>query len=154
MKAGLIFTAISLFIFSTLFAQEGPVAILTENDVTKYIETVVPMSEELNQLGTENESDEENPGEMWVVNAEARAILNKYGWDESFGLKFSAITWAYTYLKIMQEMDKMTEEQKAQAQQMGAWFELYTSKVHADDIKTVESKMDELDTVFKDLEKL
>ncbi|HAW50975.1 MAG TPA: hypothetical protein DCX54_01415 [Flavobacteriales bacterium] len=154
MKPRVIFTAILLFIFCNSFSQEVPVAILSSVDVDRYIETVVPMSKELNELGDAHRGNEENPGEMWVASAEARAILEKYGWNESFALKFSAITWAYTYLKIMQEIDKMPEDQKVQAEQMMPMLQLYTSKVHQDDLKIVEGKLDEIDLVFKDLEKL
>ena len=154
MKAKLILTTLSLFIFSYSFSQEAPVAVLTDSDVDKYVETVVPMSKELKKLGMKNKGNENDPGQMWLENAEAKAILEKYGWNETFATKFSVITWAFTYLKIKQEIDKMPEDQKAQAEQMMPMIQIYVSKVHEDDIKIVEAKMDQLDAVFKDMEKL
>jgi hypothetical protein len=154
MKTRLIFTAVSLLFSSYLFSQEPPVAVLTDGDLDKFIETVVPMSEELNQLGLANKGSQNDPGQMWLANAEAKAILDKYEWDETFAAKFSAITLAYTYTKVKQEIDKMPEDQKAQAEQMMPIMQGLASMVHEDDLKIVEAKTGELEAVFKNLDKL
>lgn len=154
MKVRLIFTVVCLLFSSFSFSQKVPVAVLVDEDIDKFIETVVPMFKELNELGLNNKANEFNPGQIWLQNAEAKAILDKYGWTETFATKFSAITLAFTYLKIKQEIDKLPEDEKAQAEQMMPMIQMYVSMVHEDDMKIVEGKTDELVAVFKDLDKI
>ena len=90
----------------------------------------------------------------WEASAEGRAILEKYGWNEEFGLKFGAITWGYTYLKMKEEVDKLPEEQKAQVTAMMPMFTTYEMLVHPDDIAKIKPNMASLDETFKKLEKM
>jgi len=154
MKVRLLLCAISLILFNSSFSQEAPVAVLEDGDVEKYAESVVPMTKEFKKLGLDMDGDPKNIGQEWAKDAEVKSVLEKYGWNEEFALKFSAITWAYTYLKIKTEIDKMPDDQKAQAEAMMPMFEMYINMVHDDDIKIVETKMDQLDAAFKGLEKL
>jgi hypothetical protein len=151
MKARLMFITAVFFFVSSSFSQKEPVAVLSESDIEKYAETIIPMSEELEKLGVENEGYENNPGQMWLVNAEAKSILNKYGWTEAFPTKFSAITWGYTYLRFRQEIDNMPEDQKAQAEQMLPMFQMYMAMVHKDDLALISAHMGELNEVFEEM---
>ena len=154
MKVKVALLTLSLFLFNLSFSQtDKPVAVLESDDIERYIETIVPMSKDLKELGIKMDGEEGNAAEQWATNAEARAILVKYGWNDSFQMEFTAITMAYAYLRVKQEIDKMPEDQRVQAEAMMPMFAMYLNMVHEDDVKLVESRMDDLNTVFKELEK-
>ena len=153
----LISLSIVLFNLPALCQTEGeaPIAILEQSDIEKYAETIYPMAKEFEELGLKMEGKEQNPGAEWAANAEGRAILAKYGWDENkFSKKFAAITWGYTYLMMKKEIDKLPEEQKVQVEAMMPMMSIYENMVHKDDLSLVESNMEILDPAFKKLETL
>ncbi|MEQ8325108.1 MAG: hypothetical protein RIC15_06175 [Vicingaceae bacterium] len=151
-------TGLLLFFFSiNLIGQEAvepPKAVLDNGDIEKYAETIYPMAVELEKLGMKMDGKEDNVAANWAANVEGQAILSKYGWNETFAIKFAAITWGFTYLKMKVEVDKLPDDQKAQVQAMMPLFSTYESLVHPDDVKLVESNMEILEPAFKKLEKL
>ena len=129
-------------LFNFAQAQESPKAVLSLDDIDLFVKTSVQMTKELDELGIEPDGD----SNTWSTNEKAKAILIKYGWDyQSFGYKFAAISWGFSYLTMINNIDKKTEAKKATAEQMRKTYtEQYKDLVHDDDLKLIKLKMKDL----------
>ena len=139
-------------IVSTSFADaQDQEAVLEKGDVKKLVNTLKPMSEELEAVDV-GLAQEKNPNmaAAFQANAEAMEILEKYGWDESFPAKWKAISAGYIKLKMKKEMKDMPEEQRKQAMQMmkKSNQQLYTS-VADKDLELVRSNFQALDKMME-----
>ena len=102
-------------VFNSLVAQEPLTAVLNSEDIDRFVKTAIPMTKELDELGIKTDGD----ANVWSANEEAKSILSKNGWDyQSFGKKFACITWGYTYLTMMDQIEQMPEDQQQAAEQM------------------------------------
>ncbi len=126
--------------------QPAPTAVLVDGDVTKFIETLPKMQVEFEALGLAHDADQND----WLAHAKAQEILAKYGWDYlSFGIKWSAIASAYMYLKSTAELNNLSAEERAQAEQyMGAVLAQFRNSVHENDIALVRGHETALDAMF------
>ncbi len=146
-----------LLMVNVVHAQDKTLnAHLTNSDIDRFVETVVPMTVELNQLDKELANTEKGGAtpEQWAANTQAMSILKKYGWNERYGLKAAAIVWGYTLAKMNQEVEKLPDDQKVQMQAMMPMLQQYESLVHKDDVALVKSNLVRIDKVIKDMEKL
>lgn len=132
-------------VFNFVQAQESPKPVLNLDDIDLFVKTSVQMTKELDELGIETDGD----SNTWSANEKVKAILTKYGWAyQSFGDKFAAISWGYSYLTMINHIDKMPEDQKEAGEQMKKTYtEQYKNLVHDDDLKLIKSKMKDLDAM-------
>lgn len=131
------------------FAQM-PQAVLTSGDLDKFINTLRPMSEELDALGVEVGS-EANTAEAMMANAKVMAILKKYGWDSTMWVKWSSIAMCYSKLKMDEQLAALPAEQRAQMKEMMKMAgQSLDTMVNAEDLKLVKAKMSQLDAVMQE----
>jgi len=140
-----LFLLLGLNLFFPAISQETqtpPPAILSADDVDRFITTLKPMSEELEALGIEAD----NGANEWVTADKAVAILEKYGWtSETWLEKYSKITLGFAYHAMMKVVNEMPAEQKDAADQMRAMYETqYKAMIHPDDLKLVGDQFDRL----------
>lgn len=132
---------LSVIVIYTLEAQAK--VVLTEAIVDNFINTVKPMNEELKELGYDLTNEE-----GLVATVKVQAVMKKYGWDESFAQQFAAITLGFSYLQMMENIDKMPQEQQQAMKDM--YTNQYKSLVHDDDLKLIKPKLKEIEAAFKD----
>lgn len=123
--------------------QAQPTAVLTEAIVDRFIKSVKPMNEELKELGYDLTTEQE-----FIATVKVKAIMEKYGWNESFAQEFTSITLGFSYLKMMENIDKMPEEQQQAMKDM--YTNQYKNLVHDDDLKLIKPKLIEIEAAFKD----
>lgn len=122
--------------------QTTPPAILSAEDVDRFITTLKPMTEEMEALGIEAD----NGANEWVTADKAVAVLEKYGWTSDTWLeKYTKITLGFAYHAMMKVVNEMPAEQKDAADQMRAMYDTqYKSMIHPDDLKLVGDQFDRL----------
>ncbi len=152
---------VALVSINCVFAQ-GTGPILNEEDVSRFIETYRPMTQELEALGHDLDmGEDENTENMFatmnasiaalMANNEVSAIINKYGWDEKFGMVFMTISFGYMYNTMAREMEALPDEQKEQVKpMMDMMLGQIRSVTHEKDLELVKSYLTELDPVFKE----
>ena len=153
-----LFTYATLCLFSySLIAQTSPEAALNSSDIERYIKSGTLMMKEFEALDDNFDKDDEDMSYEQVMNSyeaalkssEAVEIIEKYGWDkDTFGQKVMAITFGTTYLMTLNSMKDMPEEQRKVMEEM--FVKQYKLYVHADDLKVIEPRLDELVNLFKE----
>lgn len=125
-------------------SQDQPTvtAVLSEATVDRFIKSVKPMNAELKELGYDLTTEQE-----LVTTVKVMAIMEKYGWNESFAQEFASITLGFSYLKMMENIDKMPEEQQQAMKDM--YINQYKNLVHDDDLKLIKLKLTEIEAAFK-----
>jgi hypothetical protein len=103
-----------------LSAQAAPKRVLANADLVKFIKDFKALGKEFETLGVDMK---ENPqdlvgavGEFITAlkgNAESKRILSKYGWNDSFYVKFGAILLSCAAIKMEEEFAKADPEIKA-----------------------------------------
>ncbi|MGB0521941.1 MAG: hypothetical protein ACPGJS_03225 [Flammeovirgaceae bacterium] len=140
-----------LFIgISTAFSQTTPQALLSASDIDLFIKSFNPLKEDLEKLGHKYEGMNHNTITAFAANEDVKAVFRKHGWKDDFYPKVSAIVYGYSYLKTIQQIDKMPAEQKqAMEQMMAPMKQQFAALVHKDDIQTVKKKFDVIDQFFQ-----
>ncbi len=134
------------------------VSILNESDIDKFIETIVPMTKELEALSLEIEESSPNDQNWEAMLAQPKvvAILDKYGWDNGFFAKSMVISMGYAYAKGMEEYDKMEDDAASQQaktmmkQMMGPMME----QMNDADLALVASNTAKLDDVINEMNEM
>jgi hypothetical protein len=140
------------------FGQNMPVpqgvSVLKSQDIDKFIETLKPMSEELESLGVSLDNQEnQNFGAAIQGNAQAWAVVKKYGWDESFAVKWMAISLGYAQIKIEEQLQMVPEGQREQTRQMMQMaMDQMGGEVGKEDMKLIESNYERLDEFMTNFE--
>jgi hypothetical protein len=109
-----------LLLAAGLSAQAAPKRVLANADVVKFIKDFKTMGKEFEKLGVEmNENPQDLAGAVGEFmtalkgHAGSKAILSKYGWNDSFFPKFSAILLSFAGIKMDEEFAKADPEIKA-----------------------------------------
>lgn len=139
-----------LFIFQGFFGStQSPPAVLKSGDVDKFINTLKPMSKELEAIGISVDSN--STPEAMMANAKVMAVLNKYGWDASMWVKWSSIAMCYGKLKMDEQMAALPAEQREQMKQMMKMAgQQMDEMINPEDLKLVKAKMSQLDAVMQE----
>jgi len=138
--------------------------ILTNGDIQHFISSYKPMMAELEALGHDFDSDIEeeiNPGNMFsaigaamqgiAAQSDVKAILDKYEWDEQFFPKFMTIGMGFSYHKMDEALEEMSEEEKQYGEAMINMFKgQMATMVHEDDLTLLKPYLDELEEVLED----
>jgi hypothetical protein len=139
---------IALFVsISTFVTAQSPAAVLSSKDVDNYITSLKPMSKELMALG-DKYSDDPTMAQMWSY-TEARSILEKYGWNETYAQKWAAITVGASYLIAMEQVKDMPEEQAKSMSEM--YLTQYKSMINEADIELLKPRVAELKKLFEEI---
>ncbi len=136
---------ILLLSFNTLQAQNTPQKVLGSGDVTKFIKTFDPMTQEFKQLEMDFEKDPNAAANAIAGNEKAMAILKKYGWDEEYFLKVGTIAMSYSICAMEEEFKKLPPEQAQYAAQVK---EGYLKQVNPSDLELVKSNFSELKRIL------
>ena len=126
---------------------------LTNADIDRYIETIIPMTEELEALG-ENWGDDmdEYSLRQTLESNEVMEVVEKYGWDKDFGAKFMAITFGTAVVGMEAELEKLPEDQRAQVNaMMGAQMDAYRKAVQQADLDLLKKRYDDLFKVMNEM---
>lgn len=136
----------SLFLCSSSFAQTTPNPVLTNSDVEHFIKSFNPLKHDLEKL----EVAYDDVTDAWTADAKIKAVFAKHGWGEDFVPKLTAIVSAYSYLKSMQEFDKLPADQQ---QMMGTVIDAlksqYKTVVHLSDIEAVKKRLNAVEQVLE-----
>ncbi len=143
-----------LFVGFAATAQ-NPAAVLEQADIDKFVETVRPMTKELEALGVDLDKKESsgtmNPYEALQANADAQKIMKKYGWGVDFSVKWMAIGMCYAQVKMDEQLAMMPEAQREQAKKMMAMANSkMAGMVNEKDLKLVKANKDKLDKVMEE----
>jgi len=184
MKRVLLFLVSMTLCLSPLSAQSSkPARVLSENDVKKFIKDYPQLSREFEKIDSDYSVgvDAEDPDsflsavDVLKANAKGKAILAKYGWNDSFWEKLVTIAMAYTAVTFEQgtvesnaeirnaldEIDANTElspEQKKQLREsimsfssaLSGMADQFKETVHESDIGLARKYYNQLKTVFEE----
>lgn len=143
-----------LTLISISFAQTSPEAILSTADIDKFITTIKPIKVDLEKIGVDFENIQ-NPSESdaLLASSKANAVFTKYGWDENYSTKITAITSGYGSLKVDKEIENLPAEQKAM---MGPQIKMmksqFSANVNSKDIDLINTRFSVLEKLFQELE--
>lgn len=141
-----------IVLITTSFAQTAPEAILSTTDIDKFITTIKPIKVDLEKVGVDFESIQ-NPteAEALLASSKANAVFTKYGWNNDFPQKVTAISAGYASVKAEQELANLPAEQKSM---MGGQIEMmkaqFSANVNAKDVALVKTRFSALDKLFQD----
>lgn len=170
-----IIVCVVLFV-SVGWAEDDPVPVLKKGDVERFIDSFPKLVEELERLGMKYDAEEGDYSlpEAIQANAEFRATLIKYGWDEGFFLKMQTIFMGYTAIVYKKEManvapqiaeaikeiestpglseamkKQMIERMKASQKMMEGGQAGMQTSVHEDDLALIRPKIPDLKKLFE-----
>lgn len=142
---------LSLFLFQSATAQNQPSPLLSSADVELFLKSFNPLKNDLEKLGHSYENMNQNTITALKANEEVKATFKKHGWSDDYFPKINAIVYAYSYLKMMQEMDKLPAEQKQTiGPVMQSMKTQFTNMVHDADIQLVKGKFAAVDKFFEE----
>ncbi len=121
---------------------------ITAKDVDRFIETYEPLVREFEDLDEGYDGMEDpNAWQVFMANEKIKSILEKYGWNEEFGIKWVAIASAYGFVKMDEEIANLPEDQQEQFRKMMG-TQVLPYSVSDEVKKLITSRMDEFDELF------
>ncbi len=146
------FYAIVLFLsfLSVAVVAQDEVKI-NKNDLSRFIKTFKPMTEELEALGANYKAmTQMNALDALKANNELLNLLEKYGWDENSLMKWAKIGTGYSYVKMEEQMEQIPEAQRAQfeaaMQMQGVNFNITDQEKDL-----IKGRISELEELFENL---
>ncbi|MEW5816044.1 MAG: hypothetical protein AB1798_11710 [Spirochaetota bacterium] len=127
---------------------------LNDSDLKRFIQTFQPIGDELEKLGLDFETDEENPftfPEAIMTDQRVLAILRKYGWGAEFFPKTVVIMSAYTVVMLEAEVENQIKANPDMKDVIQSTFEGISAQlagmVHPADIELVRGYSDQISTI-------
>jgi hypothetical protein len=104
-----LFVLALVFTASSLLAQNNQSPLLSQEDVIRFIDSYDGLSEELKMLGEKYKATDDITIDVEAVNSEAEAIFKKYGWNDNYMGKYSAVFTAFTYVSLETRLEQSPE---------------------------------------------